>query len=161
MPTTVASPELSTSVDPRLKISALWVAMLFVVAYVDIFAFYRPDRHAEIERGRVGGFDIGQGFLVFTTMYIVVPSLMVYLSLVMAPRMNRNVNIAVAAFYALTIVGAAIGEWAYYLFGSAIELLLLFAVVHHARNLQPRAQHDVSCKGSIPPHPSSLERENL
>lgn len=141
MSTTFTTHDLDVPVDPRVKISALWVATLFVVAYIDIFAFYRPDQHAEIESGRVGGFDINQGFLIFTTMYIVIPSLMVYLSLVLPPRLNRDVNIAVALFYALTIIGAAIGEWAYYLIGSAIELVLLFAVVYHARNLQPRARH--------------------
>ena len=130
----------TTTLDPRLKISALWISMLFVIAYVDIFAFYRTDQHAEIESGTVAGFEVGPGFLIFTTMYIVVPSLMVYLSLVMAPRLNRNVNIGVAVFYAITIVGAAIGEWAYYLIASVIGLLLLAAVVYHARSLQPGAQ---------------------
>ncbi len=136
MAATLAATDRHTSIDPRLKISALWTSMLFVFAYVDIFAFYRTDLHAEIERGTVAGFEVGQGFLLFTTLYIVVPSLMVYLSLVMAPRMNRNVNFGAAAFYAITITGAAIGEWAYYLIASAIELLLLAAVVNHARRLR-------------------------
>jgi hypothetical protein len=32
----------------RLKISALWVAMLFLFAYGDIFGFFRPGRIEEV-----------------------------------------------------------------------------------------------------------------
>jgi len=138
MPARITATNGHATLDPRLKISALWVSILFVVAYIDIFAFYRTDQHAEIESGTVAGFDVNQGFLIFTTMNIVVPSLMVYLSLVRAPRLNRNVNIGVAAFYAITIIGAAAGEWAYYLIASVIELLLLATVVFHARSLHPK-----------------------
>lgn len=34
--------------------------------------------------------------------------------------------------WALTIVGAAIGEWNYYLLASAIELAQLAAILHYA-----------------------------
>ena len=37
----------------RSKISALWVSLLFVFAYVDIFGFFRADVRAEIEAGEV------------------------------------------------------------------------------------------------------------
>ena len=32
-----------TPVDVKLVLSALWITMLFVFAYVDIFGFYRAD----------------------------------------------------------------------------------------------------------------------
>jgi hypothetical protein len=57
---------------------------------------------------------------------------MVYLSLVMPRRTNRIVNIGVAAVYTLTIVGGAVGEWSYYLLGSAMEAVLLASVVRHS-----------------------------
>jgi hypothetical protein len=60
-------------------------------------------------------------FLFSTTLYIVIPSLMVYLTLVIRPRTNRVVNMIVAAGYGLTAIGSAVGEWNYYILGSAIE----------------------------------------
>jgi hypothetical protein len=42
-------------IDVRLKISALWVAMLFLFAYGDIFGLFAPGRIDEIEVARSPG----------------------------------------------------------------------------------------------------------
>ena len=119
-------------VNVRIKISALWAAMLFVFAYVDLFSLYRPDVRADLEAGKIGGFAVGQSFLLATTIYVVIPSLMVFGALVLRPRVGRIVNIALSIVYALTIVAGVIGEWNYYIVGSAIEVALLAAVVYYA-----------------------------
>ncbi len=128
-------------IDTRLKISALWTAMLFIFAYVDLFSLYRPDVRADIEAGKAFVFDINQTFLFFATLYIIIPSLMIYLTLVMRPRLNRIINIVVAALYAITIAGGAVGEWGYYILGSVIEALLLAVVVHNAWTWPERASN--------------------
>ena len=62
--------------------------------------------------------------------YILVPVLMVTLSVVLRARVNRIVTIVVALVYALTIIASCIGEtWGYYLAGSAVEIVLLLAIV--------------------------------
>jgi hypothetical protein len=119
-------------VDIRLRLSALWVAMLFVFAYVDLFALYRPDVRAALENGKIFVFDVSQTALLGMTLYIIIPSLMVYLTLVMGRHLSRIVNMTVAAIYSLTIVGGAVGEWSYYVLGSIVEVLLLAVVIHHA-----------------------------
>ncbi len=53
---------------------------------------------------------MGQTFLFFTTLYVILPSLMIYLTLVIPRRINRVVNIALAAMYAVTIIGSAVGS---------------------------------------------------
>jgi hypothetical protein len=119
-------------VNARIKISALWTSMLFVFAYVDLFSLYRPDFRADIEAGEIAGFTINQSFLLGTTVYIVIPSLMVFLALVLRPRVNRIANIALGTTYALTIIAGAIGEWNYYILGSAVEVALLGGIVYYA-----------------------------
>lgn len=58
---------------------------------------------------------------------------MVFLSLVLRPRVNRIVNIVVALVYAVSIIALCIGEgWVYYLLGSAVEVVLLVAIVRTA-----------------------------
>jgi len=119
-------------INPRIKISALWVSMMFVFAYVDLFSFYRADIRADIGAVRMFIFSIGQGFLLGVTLYIVLPSLMLFLSLVLPVRATRFANIVLAALYALTIAGSAIGEWSYYILGSLLEVALLAGVIYYS-----------------------------
>ena len=127
-------------VNVRIKISALWASMLFIFAYVDLFSLYRSDFRADIEAGEIGGFTVNQAFLVGTTVYVVIPSLMVFCALVLRPRVNRIVNIALSIMYALTVIAGAIGEWNYYILGSAIEVALLAAIVYYAWTWPKEAQ---------------------
>ena len=73
--------------------------MLFVFAYVDIFRFYRADVLDAALDGKVAttAFTVDQIFLTFTLIYILLPTLMVVLSLLLKPRVNRIVTIQVAA----------------------------------------------------------------
>jgi len=82
--------------------------------------------------GDIIGFTIYQSFLLLTNVYVVIPSLMVFVALILRPRVNRIANIALGIVYALTIIAAAIGEWSYYILGSAIEVALLAAIVYYA-----------------------------
>ena len=119
-------------VDVRFQLSALWTSILFIFAYVDLFSLYRPDVRAGLDAGMVAVFDVSETFLLSVTLYVAIPSLMVFLCLVMAPRVNRIANITIAVLYAITIAGAAIGEWHYYVFGSVLEVILLCWIVVRA-----------------------------
>jgi hypothetical protein len=119
-------------VNVRVMISGLWATMLFVFAYVDLFSFFRPDFRADVEAGVVNGFAVGQTFLLATTAYVVLPILMIVGSLVLRPRISRIANVTLSALYAVTIIGGAIGEWNYYVLGSAIEVALLAAIAYYA-----------------------------
>jgi len=133
--TTQAGQYQDTRVDVKLVLSALWIAMLIVFAYVDIFGFFRADILRAALDGKVAttGITVDQVFLAFTTVYILVPTLMVVLSLVLRPRVNRIVNIVVALVYAVSIIASCIGEtWVYYLLGSAVEVAFLVAIVRTA-----------------------------
>lgn len=57
---------------------------------------------------------------------------MVFLALVLRPRINRTINIALGILYALTIIVGAFGEWSYYLLGSVIEITLLAVIAYYA-----------------------------
>lgn len=131
---------LDTQVDVKLVLCSLWIAMLFVFAYVDIFGFLRADVLNAALDGKMAttGFTINQAFLTFTLIYILLPALMVVLSLLLKPRVNRITNIVVSVLYIITIIGSAIGEtWAYYFLGSAIEVILLVAIARTAWKWPP------------------------
>jgi hypothetical protein len=138
--TTTTRQYRDTQVDVKLVLGALWIAMLFVFAYVDIFGLLRADVLKAALDGKMAttGFTINQTFLTLTLIYILPAVLMVVLSLLLKPRVNRTVNIVVSLLYIITIIGSAIGEtWVYYLLGSFIEVILLAAIARTAWKWPP------------------------
>jgi Family of unknown function (DUF6326) len=119
---------LDLKVDVKIVLSAIWVSMMFVFAYVDIFGYWRADVINGALDGKVpvSDFEINQTFLTIITLYIIIPSLMVVFSLVAPARINRPVNIVGSLIYAVTIIASMVGEsWTYYLLGSVVEVFLL------------------------------------
>jgi hypothetical protein len=122
-----------TKVGVRYKIAALWTAMLFLFAYGDIFGFFRPGQLREVMAGQLSGMAITQGFLFAVSLYVAVASVMVFLSLVLGPTVNRWANIVLPSLYVVSIVASAIGETsAYYWFLSIAESVLLLLIVWYA-----------------------------
>jgi hypothetical protein len=117
----------------RLKISALWIGMLFLFAYGDIFGFFRRGVIEEVIAGKVSGIEITQTFLFAVSVYIAIASAMVFLTLVLRPRVNRWVNIALPILYIVSIGVSTIGDdWAYYYFLSIAESFLLLLIIWYA-----------------------------
>jgi Family of unknown function (DUF6326) len=117
----------------RLKISALWVATLFLFAYGDIFGFFAPGQIEEVVGGEISGIEITQAFLFGVSVYIAIASAMVFLSLVLRPSVNRWTNIGLPILYIVSIVASAIGEtYAYYLLLSIVESMSLLLIIWYA-----------------------------
>jgi hypothetical protein len=122
-----------TPVPVRLKISALWVSVMFLYVYVDILGFFKPGTIEDILVGRVWVLDISQAFVLGALVLMTVPSLMIFLSLALPARRARWTNIVVAALYIPVSIGNVIDEtWSYYFFGAAVETALLALVIWYA-----------------------------
>ena len=93
----------------RLKIAALWVAMLFLFAYGDIFGLFVPGRIDEIRGGKISGIEITQSFLLAASVYVAIASLMIFLTLVLRPTVSRWANIVLPILYIVSIVASVIG----------------------------------------------------
>jgi hypothetical protein len=63
--------------------------MLFLFAYGDIFGFFSPGQIQEVMAGEISGTAITQVFLFAVSLYIAIASVMVFLSLVLSPTVNR------------------------------------------------------------------------
>ena len=117
----------------RLKLSALWMSMLFLFAYGDIIGFFAPGRIEEVTGGEISGIEITEGFLLAISAYIAVASVMVFLTLVLKPSVNRWVNLVLPILYISSVVGSAIGETsAYFLFLSVVECAILALIIWYA-----------------------------
>jgi len=120
-------------VNVKLKLSALWVALMFIFVYVDIFGFYEPGSIENILAGKVWEFDITQSWALSGLILMTIPSLMVFLALALPAKSNRWTNIIVAILYIVVSIGNSIGEsWTYYFFGAAVETVLLILIVWFA-----------------------------
>src|SRR5262245_3407634 len=119
-------------VGVRTKMSALWVAVLLLFAYGDIFGFFVPGRINEVVGGEVSGMKITQSFLFAVSVYVAVAAVMVVLSLILPPRICRAASIVLAGLYIVSIVASAIGEDAYFVFLSIVEGVLLLLIARYA-----------------------------
>ena len=120
-------------INVKIKLLALWAAVMFIYLYVDIFGFYRSGLIEEIIAGEVAGIQITQVFLLGALILMIIPSLMVFLSLALPAKVNRWTNIIVGIAYIVVVLGFLIGEsYAFYIFGSIVEAVLLLLVVWYA-----------------------------
>jgi hypothetical protein len=120
-------------VGVRLRISALWIATLFLFAYGDIFGFFKPGQIEEVIAGEIAGIEITEVFLLGASVYITIAAVMVFLSLVLPPSVSRWTNIVLPILYVVSVIASAIGETsAYFLFLSVVESALLLLIAWHA-----------------------------
>ena len=122
-------------VNVKWKISALWVATMFLFIYVDYFGLFVPGVMEKIVEGEVAhtGIQITQVFLLGSAILMMVPAVMIFLSLVLKPKVNRWANITVGILYAGFVIVFMIGDgWAYYYFYSIVEIVMILLIVWNA-----------------------------
>jgi hypothetical protein len=121
-------------INVKIKLSALWSAVMFLYVYADIKAFFRPGILEEIISGEVGEFQITQGFLLVSAIIMTIPSVMIFLSLSLKAKANRWVNIILGVAYTAIILGTLLmgGAWAYYMLYGTAEIVLTGLIVWHA-----------------------------
>ncbi len=113
-------------INIKLKLSALWIAVMFCYVYGDILGFYIPGLIKEIIAGNMGFMGpTTQIKLFFGIILMAIPSVMIFLSLVLKPMVNRRLNIVFGIFYSLVIIVTMfMGPWFYYIFIGSTEIVL-------------------------------------
>ncbi len=119
-------------INVKVKISGLWISLMFCYVYGDIFGFFVPGRIEEIQAGMMGLGSITQGVLLGTSIALAIPGLMVFLSLMLTPKVNRWVNIILGAVFILGPALTMQGSWVFYKFYSIVEIVLSILIVWFA-----------------------------
>jgi hypothetical protein len=118
------------TVNVKIKLAALWMTLLLIYIYVDIFGFYQPGVIEDILAGKVWEFEISQAWALGALILMMIPSLMVFLSVTLKAGINRWLNIIVAVLYIAVGIGTTIGEtWAYYIVGHVVGIALLLIII--------------------------------
>jgi hypothetical protein len=120
-------------INVKLKLASLWASLMFLVIYIDYFHLYMPNKIADIQKGRVFVFDITQGFLLTAFVLVAIPGLMIFLSVILEAKINRWVNIIIAAlnipFMLFNLAGEA---WTHMVIGAVVEVVLLSLIIYYA-----------------------------
>ena len=120
-------------INVKIKLSALWVAVMFLFIYVDYFGLFKPGVIENVIAGEVAGLQITQVFLLAAMTLMTIPSLMIFLSLTLKAKANRWTNVIVGIFEVFILIVFVIGEsWAFYIFGTIVEVVLLSLIVWYA-----------------------------
>ena len=122
------------NVNVKIKLSALWVALMFFYIYRDILGFMEPGYLKQFMAGEIEGIQITQTLLLGSAIIQAIPSVMVFLSLTLKAKANCWANIILGIVYIAVLVAfSTMGEISIlYLFYASVEGVLLVLIIWHA-----------------------------
>ncbi len=122
------------SINIKIKLSALWVVLMFFYTYADILGFYAPGNLEELIAGEIAGIQMTQELLLGSAILMVIPSVMVILSIMLKAKANRLVNILVGVVYIGVLVSTFLTgrNPIYYIFFAVGKAILLVLIVWNA-----------------------------
>lgn len=132
-PTQKAATGLSdATIHVKLKISALWAAVMFCYIYGDIFNLFKPGKLEALIAGRTPIGPTTQGILLGFAIFMSIPSVMVFLTLVLKPAVSRWSNIALGSVFTVIMLMTMPGAWLFYIYLGVVEVVLTGLIVWHA-----------------------------
>lgn len=120
-------------VNVKIRLSALWAALMFLYVYADIFKLFTPFELERIMEGRQGPVPTSQASLFTASVLMLLPAVMVFLSLTLRFQVNRWTNIILGALYTVVNTSNLIGEtWAFYVLFGIVEIVLTVLIAAYA-----------------------------
>lgn len=117
-------------VNTRIKLSGLWVTMMLLYIYCDLYSLHRPGYISEMIAGMIGPFEVNQGVLAGFGILMAIPALMIPVCLFLKSKISKWANVIVGALYTLVNIGNLIGEvWAYYWIYGILEVIVTIAII--------------------------------
>jgi len=113
--------------DIKVRLSTLWVVVLFNMVFADIVGFMTPGELEKIIAGDVG-IQITQELLLLFSLLLEIPIAMVFLSRVLTRQVNRWTNILAAIITIMFVIGGG-SSYLSYLFFASVEVVCLLAIV--------------------------------
>jgi hypothetical protein len=107
-------------------------ALMFCYIYGDYFGLYVPGQLKGMLAGQGPIGPVSQGTLVITSILLAVPGIMVFLSLVLPPKINRWLNISLGVFYIVVMLFTMQGAWSFYILLGVIEIAMGVLTIWYA-----------------------------
>ena len=120
-------------INVKVKLSALWASVMFLYIYGDYFGLYAPGQLKSMLAGKMAPFGaVTQGILIGTSTMMMIPSVMIFLSVVLPAKPNRLLNIIFGVIYTVIILITASGSWPFFIYLGVFEVALTGLVVWYA-----------------------------
>ena len=117
--------------DMKVKLSTLWIVVMFNMVFADILSFMLPDFLEILETGQAGGVPITQEILLVFAVLLEIPIVMIILSRVLTYSVNRWANIIAAVVTILFVVGGG-STSLHYIFFATIEVVCMLLIIGYA-----------------------------
>ncbi|MEO8932694.1 MAG: DUF6326 family protein [Xanthomarina sp.] len=127
-------PLIDFDINIKIKLAGLWTATTLCYLYGDYFELYTPDKVESLLSGENA---LNSPLMLFiASIILAIPPLMIFLSLVLKPRINKILNIIFGLLFTIMMLMIAINSltpWhAFYVFLAIIEATLTFLIVWKA-----------------------------
>lgn len=122
-------------INVKIKLSILWIALMFFYLYNDVFSLFQPGIVEELTTGKIEGIQFTQTLLFGAAILMSIPIFMVFLSVALPAKVNRPTNICLGIFHAVVLAATlfAPGEtWAYYALNMIFEAVFIGLIIWHA-----------------------------
>lgn len=122
-------------ISVKIKLSALWAVMMFLYIYADYQTLLQPGLLEQIIAGEVGGTRFTQAVLFGGAIFVSIPSIMIFLSLALKPKVNRLANIILGSVYIVAVIANLLTLeeiWAYFVFYTVAEIFLNLLIIRYA-----------------------------
>ena len=126
----------------NLKLALLWASLMSLYIYNDYFSMYLPGTIENMKAGRIGPLgEATDGVFVGVSMLLAIPALMIVLSGVLPPAINRTLNIMFGLAYTAVEALTFVGSRPFYQIVVAFEIAVTLTIVWSALRW-PRATRD-------------------
>lgn len=116
--------------DMKVKLSTLWVFVMFNMVFADIVGFMNPGALEEIITGTVG-LEITQELLLVFSILVEIPIAMILLTRVLKYRANRWANIVAGVITVLFVIGGG-STYLSYMFFATVEVVCILLIIWYA-----------------------------
>jgi hypothetical protein len=124
--------KLITGIDPRIKLSLLWIFVVLLMVYADIVSLMDPTSAIRV---RMVGTPMSEGFLVAGAIVMITSIAMVILSWALSYKVNRWVTIVIGVFTIQQILAG--GHGLYYVFFETVEITCILLIIWFAWKWKP------------------------
>ena len=126
----IDSPE--PPVPLRVKLAALWAALMSCYIYGDYFELFQPGQLEKMISGHTDIGPVSQGVLLGFAILLSLPALMIFLSLVLPRVLCRWMNILLALFQVVVNSWAIQDSWQFYVYMGVLEIILSLTIIWYA-----------------------------
>ena len=126
----------------KIKLAALWTSVVFCYLYGDYFELYTPEKVDSLLTG-TNVLDSPTKLLI-ASITLAIPSIMVALSILLNPKVNRFLNVLFGIVFTLMMILIGVNSltpwYSFYVFLAIIESIITFSIVWFAWNWPKKVQ---------------------